>query len=342
MVALAVGQLIYGTVSDRFGRRPVLLFGALLYTASGFGTILTDSIQVLIGLRGVQGLGAAACMAMVRAIVNDSFERNEAAKQMSMISIILATAPALAIAFGGLLAEVAGWEATLALLALSGVAIIATAWVYAVETNLYPLEKISLRIVVSAYGEVLRNRLFLCWTIASGMQVGIFFSFNAVLAYQYQRHGYSMAEFGLWFAITPLCFLIGSSVNRRWVVAFGIERAAMIGSILSLIAVVALFTTQVSGMTHALSIAIPCGLFGFSNGLMVANATVGAINAAGKNRGTGTGIVGAWQMATGGIAGTVIIALGGAQVFSIAAGSLVAMSLMSVYTMLYVYRNRAD
>lgn len=340
MVALAAGQLVYGTVSDCVGRRPVLLFGACLYTVSGFGAIMTDSIEVLTVLRGVQGLGAAACMSMVRAIVNDAFERNQAARQMSMISIILAVAPALAIAFGGVLAELAGWQATLALLAVSGVAIVITAWTYATETNLYPIEKINLRTVVSAYGAVLSSKLFLCWTIASGMQIGIFFSFNAVLAYQYQRHGYSMAEFGLWFALTPLCFLIGSTVNRRWVVAQGIERAAMAGSVLSLLAVVVLFTTQASGLTHALSIALPCCLFGFSNGIMVANATVGAINAAGENRGTGAGIVGAWQMATAGIAGAVIIALGGAQVFSIAAGSLIVMSLISVCSMVYVYRNR--
>ncbi len=340
MIALATGQLIYGPASDRVGRRPIMLTGAVLYTLAGIACVLTESIQQLIVLRAVQGLGAAACMSMGRAIVNDAFERSEAARQMSTISIILAVAPALSIAFGGVLAESAGWKGTMLLLAVCGVVMFISAWFLANETNLNRLDSINLASVFKAYATVLRNRLFVCWAMSSGMQIGIFFSLNALLGYQYQRHGYSLSEFGLWFALTPLCYLIGNSCNRIWFVARGIERAAMIGCSLSLLSVVALFTTQTLGMTHALSLALPCCLFGFSNGIVVANSTIGAISAAGKNAGTGTGIVGAWQMATGGIAGAVIVAMGGAQVFSIAAGALLVMSLISVLSMMFVFRNR--
>ncbi len=338
MVALAVGQLIYGPLSDRVGRRPIMLVGAVLYTVSSLASVLTDSIEWLTLLRLIQGLGAAACMSMGRAIVNDAFERDEAARQMSTIAIVLALAPALSLAFGGVLAESAGWKGIMVLLTVSGVAIAASAYALANETNLNPLPEINLKTVMTAYATVLRNKLFVCWTMSSGMQVGIFFSLNGFLAYQYQRHGYTLAEFGLWFALTPVCYLIGNSLNRVWFVAKGIERAAMIGCTLSLIAVVSLFITQAAGFTHALSLALPCALFGFANGIVIANATVGAISAAGKNAGTGAGVVGAWQMATGGIAGAIIVALGGAQVFSIAAGALILMSVVSVYSMSVVFR----
>jgi len=259
---------------------------------------------------------------------------------MSTIGIILAVAPVLSIAFGGVLAESAGWKGTMMLPAVCGVVMIVSAWFLASETNLNRLDAINLTSVMKAYGMVLRNRLFVCWAMSSGMQIGIFFSLNALLAYQYQRHGYSLSEFGLWFALTPLCYLIGNSCNRIWFVARGIERAAMIGCTLSLVSVVALFITQALGMTHALSLALPCCLFGFSNGIVVANATIGAISASGKNAGTGTGIVGAWQMATGGIAGAIIVALGGARIFSIAAGALIVMSVVSVVSMTFVFRSR--
>ena len=146
----------------------------------------------------------------------------------------------------------------------------------------------------------------------------------------------------MWFALTPLFYLIGNSCNRIWFVSKGIERAAMIGSSLSLVSVLTLFVTQAAGMTHALSLALPCCLFGFSNGIVVANSTVGAISASGKHAGTGTGIVGACQMATGGIAGAVIVALGGAQNFSIAAAALIVMSVVSVMSMLFVYQQRTS
>jgi DHA1 family bicyclomycin/chloramphenicol resistance-like MFS transporter len=338
MIALALGQLICGPISDRLGRRPVLLAGGLLYVIGSIGALVTNRIEWLIGLRIVQGLGAAACMSMGRAIVNDAFERSEAARQMSTISMVLAVAPALSIAFGGVLAETAGWKGTMVLLSAAGIAVLVSAWYLAAETNLNKLDKINPGTVAHAYREVLSNNRFLCWALSSGMQIGIFFSLNAFLAYQYQRHGYSLAEFGLWFALTPLFYLIGNTCNRQWFAARGLERAAMVGCVLSLVAVTALFVTQAIGMTHALSLALPCCLFGFSNGIVVANATVGAISESGRHVGTGTGIVGAWQMATGGISGAIIVALGGAQVFAVAAGALIVMSIVSVMSMLYVYR----
>ena len=337
MIALAFGQLVYGPVSDRFGRRPVLLFGAVLFSTAGIATLFSQNINQLIVLRGAQGFGAAACIAMGRAIVNDVFKREEAARQMSTIAMVLAIAPALSLAFGGIVAQSAGWKGAMVVLAFSGVVVFISGFFLAKETNLNPATTINIRSVLLAYSTVLRNRIFLAWTMAGGMQIGIFFSLNGFLAYQYQRHGYSMAEFGLWFALTPISYIIGNTANRRWFVKHGIERAALIGCVLSFIAVLSLFITQSMGLTHALSLALPCSLFGFSNGIIIANSTIGAISAAGKHTGTGSGIVGAWQMATGGIAGAIIVALGGAQVFSIAAGTLIVMSAIAVMSMVFVY-----
>jgi len=341
MIALALGQLIYGPVSDRVGRRPVLLLGALLFSFAGIAAMFSQSINQLIVLRTVQGFGAAACIAMGRAIVNDVFKREEAARQMSSISMVLSVVPALSLAFGGVLAQSAGWKGGMALLAFSGVAVFVSGFYLAKETNLHRINKINVSSVISAYSNILRNKIFVGWTMAGGMQIGIFFSLNGFLAYQYQRLGYSMVEFGLWFALTPLSYLLGNTANRSYFVKKGIEKAALTGCILSFIAVVSLFLTQAIGLTHALSLALPCCLFGFSNGIVVANSTIGAISAAGKHAGTGSGIVGAWQMATGGIAGAIIVALGGAQVFSVAAGILIVMSVIAVLSMMYVYQHRA-
>ncbi len=337
LIAIAVGQLVCGPVSDRYGRRPVMIVGTILYCLGGLATSFSINIDLLTLWRVIQGFGAAACMAMGRAIVNDVYERSEAARQMSAISMVLAVAPALSMVFGGIIADTAGWQATMALLSGVGVLIFVAAWHLVTETNQHLVASISLRSLFSAYRSVLSNPLFLCWTLSSGMQIGAFFVLNGVLAYQYQRHGYSMAEFGMWFALTPLSYLVGNSFNRSWFVARGIERAAFIGCSLSLTSMLVMYFTQALGMTHALSLALPCVLFGFSNGIIVANTTVGAISALSRHVGTGSGIVGAWQMATGGIAGAIIVALGGAEVFSIAAGALISMCMVSVVSMLMVF-----
>lgn len=338
MVALAIGQLVYGPVSDRFGRRPVLLWGACLFSIAGAISLFVADINQLIVLRAIQGFGAAACMAMGRAIVNDVYDREEAARQMSAISMVLAVVPALSLLFGGLLAEMAGWKGAMTLLTISGVVVLVSAFHLVRETNLSRLSKLNARSVATAYTRVLSSKLFIAWAMAGAMQIGIFFSLNGFLGYQFQRHGYSMAEFGMWFALTPISYIIGNTANRRWFIQKGIERAALIGCILSLISVLAMFLSQAMGMTHALSLALPCCLFGFSNGIIVANSTIGAVSASGKHIGTGSGIVGSWQMATGGIAGAIIVALGGAEVFSIAAGILIAMSAIAVVSMFYVNR----
>ncbi|MBX2839751.1 MAG: multidrug effflux MFS transporter [Gammaproteobacteria bacterium] len=340
MIAMAAGQLIYGPVSDRVGRRPILLLGALLFTVGGVLAVFIHDIFWMTLLRMAQGLGAAACMAMSRAMVNDAFTRDDAARHMSLISTLLAVAPALSIAFGGVLAESTGWQGIMILLSIIGIVMLSLAYYFAYETNFQKLQTLNLTTVLSAYSQVLSNRIFLCWTMAGGLQIGMFFSLNAFLAYQYQRHGYSLAEFGYWFSLTPLFYLIGNVCNRRWFVAKGLERAALIGVILSLLSSVSLYVTQAMGYTHALSLALPCCLFGFGNGITVANVTMGALDAAGKHAGTGSGIVGSWQMASGGIAGALIVALGGDEIFSIAAGGLVVMSLLSVMCMYIVFNNR--
>ncbi len=317
-----------------------MLCGTILFSAASIVLVNRSTLESLTLLRVLQGLGASACLAMVRAIVSDAFERSEAARQMSTISIVLSIAPALSIAFGGVLAEYAGWKGIMTLLSVCGVVMLVSACYLATETNVNRLRVINVTVVLSAYFAVLKNRLFLCWALASGMQIGIFFCLNGLLAYQYQRNGYTLAEFGLWFSLTPVFYLIGNSCNRLWFVYKGIERAAMTGCSLSLIAVVALFVTQAAGFTHALSLALPCCLFGFSNGIVVANSTVGAITAAGRHAGTGSGVVGAWQMAAGGIAGAIIVAVGGTEYFSVAAGALIIMSTISVLSMSFVYRHR--
>ncbi len=340
LVALAIGQLLFGSVSDRFGRRPVLLFGAFMYTAGSIAAFFSADIVVLGILRALQGLGAAACTAMSRAMVNDMFERDEAARQLSTIAIALAVAPALSLAFGGLIAQSAGWQGSMALLSAAGLLVCILAFHHAHETHTHRGAALGFKSILGIYHKILSNRVFVCWTLASGMQVGMFFSLNGFLAYQYQRNGYSLAEFGLWFSLTPISYIVGNSFNKRWFVARGIERAALIGCILSLIAVIILLLTQLAGLTHALSLALPCMLLGFSNGIVVANSMAGAIDASGAHVGTGTGIVGAWQMAAGGIAGAVIIALGGAQHFVIAGVAIIIMAVISVLSMLYVYRRK--
>ncbi len=342
LIALAVGQLIYGTLSDRFGRKPILLFGAILYGFGGAAAAMADSIESLTIYRIIQGLGAAACLSMGKAIVNDCFDRADAARNMSTVSAMLAVVPILALAFGGVLVETAGWTGPMVVISIGGFVVFILALTVIRETNLNPTSSINTVAVITAYRTVLQNRIFVFFALTSGMQVGMFFALNGFIPYQYQRLGFSPIEFGLWFSLTPVSYLVGNAVNGIYFVSRGIERASMIGCLLTLLSVVGFYTTQSLGWTHALSLALPGILFGFANGIVVANTTIGAISAAGIHSGTGTGLAGSWQMAVGGIAGAIIVGMGGAQNFQLAISGLIIMSLISVGSMYYVYRRLAN
>jgi len=340
LIALAIGQLVYGSASDRIGRRPILLFGALLYGFGGAAAAVADSIETLTFYRIIQGLGSAACLSMGKAIINDCFDRAEAARSLSSVSAMLAVVPVLALALGGILVQTTGWAGTMVVISAGGFLVFLLSLFMVHETNLNRASSISVAALLFAYGAVLRNRMFVFFTLTSGMQVGMFFALNGFLPYQYQRLGFSPIEFGIWFSLTPVSYLLGNTANRLYFISRGIERAAMIGCILTLVSVVALYLTQVAGLRHALSLAIPCMLFGFANGIVIANTTIGAISASGRHAGTGTGLTGAWQMTVGGVAGAIIVGMGGAQNFLLAAGCLIIMSLISVGSIFYVYQRR--
>ena len=109
MVSVAISQLISGSLSDRFGRKNILLSGSVIFIVGGIGALLSTTIDMLIGFRILQGAGAAACMTMGRVIVNDVYQGAEAARKLSIVISAQAIVPAFGFAFGRVIAEFIGW-----------------------------------------------------------------------------------------------------------------------------------------------------------------------------------------------------------------------------------------
>ena len=335
LIAISLGQLYFGRLSDRIGRRPVMMIGALFYTLGAAGGYLANDVDWLTGSRVVQGIGAAACFSMARAIINDCFERSEAARYMSLVQTIMAVIPALSLALGGLVVTYMGWRGTMLIMSLGGLLTLISS-LYLLQETLVDRSGAQSNSIWQAYRMVLGNRIFLGFACATSMQTGMFFCLTGLLPYQYSSLGFTSMEFGLAFSLTPMCYVIGNALNRSYFLKFGLERAALLGCSLNLISVIGFFAFDAMDMTHILSLVIPGCLFGFSNGLIVANTTVGAVAASGRNAGTGAGIAGAMQMGMGGIAGSALVAMGGAENFMIASSGLIAMSLLALISMYYV------
>ena len=317
MVAAGIGQLIFGTLSDRFGRRPILLAGGLLFGLSSMLSIFSPSIFPLLFLRVIQGLGAAACMSMARVIVTDSYEKTEAAKKLSLLTAIMVIFPLISLILGGFIAETIGWIGTMYIFVLFGFILFISALFKISETKINRLETLDLKAIYNSYLKVLQNSRFRIFTVIGAINVGVFFSSFGFMPYEFARLGVSPLEFGFWLSFTGIGYFLGNMLNRQYAAVFGIEKLIIIGTLLSVICYLSILIIYLSGLSGPLFISIPLLIFGLGSGFTVANCIIGGVSSTGSHSGTATGIAGAMQLLSGGIIGAVIISLGGDQSFLI-------------------------
>lgn len=337
---LAIGQIIAGPFSDRYGRKPILLLGAFIYSSSAFVACFSNSIEFLLILRCIQGFGAAACLSVGRTVVSDCFERAEAAKQMSKITAIMAIIPILCFIFGGVLAEFFGWRYNLAALGfISFILIIFMLWALE-ETLIKKAESISFLNMFQVYNNLIKNSLFRLFTITTAMQTSMFFAMNGFMPYEFSRQGVSVSEFGIWFSLTSMGYIVGNIINGKFGAKVGLEKMCLIGTTFSLFTVFLMFLNTYLGIYGPLSLSLICVLFGCSNGFTVANSMTGAINSSKLNKGAASGLMGAFQVGLGGLAGFLIIYFGGAQDFYVCLLALLIMSSISIISAFFIIANK--
>lgn len=338
LIMLAASQLVVGPFSDLIGRRPFILAGALMIALGGGITILADNITTLTAGRVIQGLGAGACISMARAMINDSFDRQQAARKMASVQSIQAVVPIIALMSGGAIVAKFGWVGVMWMIFGAGVILTLSLPPLLRETFFDTKPTLNPKVIGTAYLHVLKIPVFLGFTVISSTQVGMFFAMNAFLPYRYAELGISPLEFGFWFGLTPVAYLLGNLANRYFFVNLGIERAVLIGCVLCCFSLILLFASQYIGITSVLGLALPCSLFGFSNGLTIANTVIGGIKSAGQYAGTGSGIIGALQMITGSLLGSIIILLGGDSNIVLACTVVLLSGILSMIVAVMIYR----
>ena len=327
---LALGQILTGPFSDKYGRKPILLFGALIYSISAFFASLSTNIEILLIFRCFQGFGAAACLSVGRTILSDCYEIKEAAKEMSKMTAVMAVIPISCFIVGGFLAEFFGWRTNLIALGLISLFMIIVILFFLKETLLKKAKSISFKSMFIVYRGLLKTFSFNFFTITTAMQTSMFFAMNGFMPYEFERKGVSMSEFGIWFSFTSLGYIFGNILNSKLSPKVGLERMCLLGTICSFCTVLIFFWNNNLFQNGPLALSLICMLFGCSNGFAVANSMTGAINSSRFNKGAASGLMGAFQVGSGGLAGFLIIYLGGAQNFNICLYALLIMSGISI------------
>jgi DHA1 family bicyclomycin/chloramphenicol resistance-like MFS transporter len=326
-LSVAISQLISGSLSDRFGRKKVLLSGSVIFIIGGIGALLSTTIDMLIGFRILQGAGAAACMTMGWVIVNDVYQGSETARKLSIVSSAQAILPALGFAFGGVIAEFIGWRGSIGIMVMGALLIVVMSYLFIDELRRGDLVLFRPASLIAAYLALLKTPGVMFHGLTSGLAVGMFFAMGGAMPYEFDRMGSGPLEYGLFFAMTSVGYILGNFINGLLVGRVGVVHMAYLGSLLTVLVPMLMLAGGLTGLLTPLLLSFLCFCFGVCNGLVIANAMICSMRAAGRNSGAGTGLLGAMQMLFGGVAGSAIIALGGADDFSVTATGLLIMAL---------------
>ena len=327
MLSVAISQLISGSLSDRFGRKKVLLGGSVIFIIGGIGALLSTTIDMLIGFRVLQGAGAAACMTMGRVIVNDVYQGSEAARKLSIVSSAQAIVPALGFAFGGVIAEFIGWRGSIGIMVMGALLIAVMSYLFIDESRRGDPVLFRPASIIAAYLALLKTSGVMLHALTSGLAVGMFFAMGGAMPYAFDRMGIGPLEYGLFFAMTSVGYILGNFINGLLVGRVGVVRMAYLGSLLTALVPMLMLAGGLTGLLKPLWLSFLCFCFGVCNGLVIANAMICSMRAAGRNSGAGTGLLGAMQMLFGGVAGSAIIAVDGADHFSVTATGLLVMAV---------------
>lgn len=309
MLGFAIGQLFYGPLSDRYGRRPVLIGGLLFFTATTFGCSFAGSVGDLIALRVLQGLGAASGSVLGRALTRDAYTFKEMPLVMSWISLGQNIAPSLAPTIGGFLGAWVGWRATFWFVGGFGTILFLVVLLGLGETNKFRGERINLVGLLRGSSEMLRDRRFLGNILPLGFAFAMNFGMLAGVPFILQESlGFSPQEFGLIVLLSVGGFTAGTFVNNRLVGR--VAPAAIIGfsGWFHVAALLIMAALSLAGVVTWWAIIGPHMLLSFGTGMIVANANAGAVGMYPRLAGTASSLAGLAQMGMGAM-GTVTVAM---------------------------------
>jgi DHA1 family bicyclomycin/chloramphenicol resistance-like MFS transporter len=327
----AVGQIIYGPVSDRFGRRPVILAALALYGVASIGCATTQSIGMLAAVRFVQALGGAGSIVLARAVVRDLYTGVRAGRELSLMGSITAFAPIVAPAIGGVLQTAFGWRATFILLVIFGlVAAIAAARLLPETLRQRTPGPFSLRAMGGLYRSVLVHRGFLAnLGILTTSFVGLFAWVSGASIVMQGVYGLTPIAVGTLYGLGGAGYMLGTSIAARIVMRIGLDRTAGIGAMvqaaggLIMAAAVALGFDNVFWLVGAMTIYL-AGM-----GLVLPQTMAGALTPFPDRAGTASSLMGFTQQSSAAIAATAIGLYLGRSAWPVA-GTIAAMGCLAL------------
>lgn len=299
VIGFAAAQLVYGPLADRFGRRPVLIGGLTLYIAASLACALASDIDQFLAARLVQGLGACVGPVVVRAIVRDKFERNDAVRAFAFIGTAIALAPALGPLIGGFLEVWFGWRA--AFLFLVGYGVLMTGLVLTRLEESIPERDPNATDparLIRNYASLLSNRRYLGYMAPITFCFGGLFAYNATAPFLFiDRLGLSPDQFGMLAIFTVSTYAGGSLLAGKLGGRLSTRRTTSVGLVAAGLATVLM--VLLAGELSLARVIGPMMLFVFGFGLMIPSCTAAALQPFPRIAGSASAMMGFLQMGVG-------------------------------------------
>ncbi|NLT21951.1 MAG: multidrug effflux MFS transporter [Syntrophorhabdus sp.] len=300
-VGVSIGQIVYGPLLDRYGRKKPLMLGFLAYTAASVGCAFSPTIPVFVAMRFLAGVGACVGIVGSRAVVRDLFSGTEMARMLSLLMMVFGIAPIVAPTIGSLVVSVSGWQYIFVVLAAIGFLVFLAMGRFLHETkgrdasiSLHPKD------VMLEYIDVFRNRVFLTYGLVTAAATAGFFAYIAGSAFVYMSLlGFTETGFGFIYGGNVVGLVLSNQVNRILLRRHGIVKVLRTVTVVQFLLILFLLIGGLAGFAGKAAILclIFCYLFGF--GCITSNAIALALQPFTRNAGSASALIGSLQMVAG-------------------------------------------
>ncbi|AZL58497.1 Bcr/CflA family efflux MFS transporter [Tabrizicola piscis] len=284
-------QIVIGPISDRYGRRKVLIVSLILFLIATVGTLFAPNATVFLIFRMAQAVIASG-MVLSRAIVRDMVADAQAASMIGYVTMGMSLVPMIGPVIGGVLDDLYGWHANFALLLVLGAGVLALVWADLGETA--TLRRVSLMDQVRTYPGLLTSRRFWGYTLAAAFASGCFFAYLGGAPYVGDKvYGLSSTEVGALFALTAIGYAAGNFFAGRFSVRVGMNRMILIGTLVTTVGLAVLALLTLAGLSGPVVFFSLTVFMGMGNGICLPNANAGMLSVRPELAGTASGLGGA-------------------------------------------------
>ncbi|MDN5895111.1 MAG: multidrug effflux MFS transporter [Nocardioides sp.] len=312
LLGLAVGQLIIGPLSDAFGRRRPLLVGLSVHALASVLCAMAPSVEMLAGVRLVQGFAGAAVTVTAMAMVRDQFEGIAVARLISRLMLVIGLAPMLAPSLGSVVLQWSSWRGIFAVLAAAAVLLVGLAFVGLRET--LPVERrqpARIRSSLRTYRSLLSDGTFVALALIGGLMMGAMFTYISGASFVLQDgFGLSATQFAVVFGVNALALVIASQVNPILLGRFRITSVMTSAASVALLAALALVFAGVTGIGGLAGVLVPLTVILACAGLNNPNVPALALNRHGEAAGAAAAVLGCMQFGVGGLVSPLVGAFG--------------------------------